>query len=60
MKWLRRFSFYALMESHISLINLFLVNNMSREYDDMKEEIKNLKNSSVHQRFSSVYKTMLS
>ena len=26
-------------------------------YDDMKEEIKNLKTSTVHQRFYYIYKT---
>ena len=33
---------------------------MLREYDDMKEEIKNLKNSTVHQSLWFSYKTMLS
>ena len=28
-----------------------LVNNALKDYDDMKEEIKNLKTSTVHQRF---------
>ena len=33
---------------------------MLKEYDDMKEEIKNLKTSTVHKRFKSDYKTVLS
>ena len=36
------------------------VNHVLREYDDIKEAIKNLRTSVVHQRFSSIYKTMLS
>ena len=30
---------------------IFLVNNLLRGYNDMKEEIKNLNTSSAHQRF---------
>ena len=33
---------------------------MLREHHDMKEEIKNLKTSTVHQRLQSIFKTMLS
>ena len=37
-----------------------LINNALKDHDDMKEEIKNLKTSTVHQRFQFIYKTMLS
>ena len=33
---------------------------MLKEYDNMKEGIKNLKSSTLHQGFYFVYKTMLS
>ena len=32
---------------------------MLKEYDDIKEEIKNLKAYIVHRRFLSIYKVML-
>ena len=35
------------------------MNNALKEYDDMKEETKKLKNQADHQRFQSVYKAML-
>ena len=35
------------------------VDYLSREYSDMKETIKNLKTSKVHEIFQSFYKTML-
>ena len=41
----------ALIESYISHDELFLVNDLLREYDDLKEEIESLKDSTVHQRF---------
>ena len=50
----------ALVDSYISHDQFVLVNNMLREYDDMKEAIKNLKTTAAHQRFQSIYKTMLS
>ena len=33
----------ALIDSNINHEELFLINNALKEYDDMKEEIKNLK-----------------
>ena len=33
---------------------------MLREYDDIKEETKDLKASTVHQRFKFIYKIMFS
>ena len=41
----------ALIDSYISHDELGLVNNVLKGYDNMKEEIKNLKNSTAHQRF---------
>ena len=41
----------SLIDSCISHDEFALVNNVLKEYDDMKEEIKNLKASAVHQRF---------
>ena len=41
----------ALFNSYISLDESVLVNNVLKEYDDMKEEIKNLKTSTVYQKF---------
>ena len=38
-------------DSYISHDEFISVNNALREYDDMKEEIKNLKTLTVHQRF---------
>ena len=37
----------------------FLVNNVKREYDDMKEEVKNRKTSIIFQKLQSIYKTIL-
>ena len=51
---------WALINSYISHDELVLVNIVHREYDDTKKEIKNLKPSKVHQRFSYIHKTMLS
>ena len=36
-----------------------LAKKMLREYDEMKEEIKNLKTSTFYQKFLSIYKTIL-
>ena len=41
----------ALMGSIISLDEFVLANNLLNEYDNMKEEIKNIKTSIVHRRF---------
>ena len=40
-----------IIESYISHDQFVLVNNMLRRYDNMKEEIKNLKTGTVPQRF---------
>ena len=48
------------MDSYTSHDEFFLVDNVLKEYDDTKEEIKNSKNSTIHQRFYSIYKTILS
>ena len=50
----------ALINSYISHDKFVLVNNLLREYDDMKKKIKNLKTSSVLQRFLFIYNTILS
>ena len=50
----------TLIDSNISHDEFVLINNVQKEYDDMKEEIKNLKSLSVYRRFKSMYKTMLS
>ena len=39
--------------------NEFVSVNVLREYDNMKKAIKNLKTSTVHQRFYSICKTIL-
>ena len=41
----------TLINSNISQDVFVLVNNLLKEYDDMKEGIKNLKTQTVHQRF---------
>ena len=41
----------ALTDSYISHDQFVSVNDALREYDDMKEEIKNLKTSTINQRF---------
>ena len=46
----------AIIDSHIIHDEFALINNVLKEYDKMKEEIKNLK---THQRFQSIYKTLL-
>ena len=40
----------ALIDSYISHDELFSVNNVLRECDDMKEKNKKLESSTVHQR----------
>ena len=47
-------------DSYIIHDEFVLVNDVLKEHDDMKEEIKNLKASKINQRFKSIYKTMLS
>ena len=49
----------ALIDSFVSHDEFVLVNNVLWEYDAMKEQMKNLKASTVYQRFWSIYKTML-
>ena len=46
--------------SYIRQDEFVSVNSALREYDDMKEGIKILKTSTIHQRFQSNDKTMLS
>ena len=41
----------ALIDSVISNAEFVLINNVLKRYDEMKEEIKNLRTSIVHQRF---------
>ena len=41
----------ASFDSCISHDEFVLVNNVLKEYDDMKEEAKNLMTSTFHQRF---------
>ena len=36
------------------------MNNTLRKYGDMKDAIKNLKISTIHQRFKSIYEAILS
>ena len=37
----------ALIDSNIRHIEFILISNVRKEYDEMKEEIKNLKNKSI-------------
>ena len=41
----------ALIDSNISHDEFILINNVLKEFDDMKEDIKNLKIQIVHRRF---------
>ena len=41
----------TLIESYISHDGFVLINNVLKEYDDMKEEIKNSRNSLVNPGF---------
>ena len=43
--------FKALIDSYISHDELVSVKNVLKEFNEMKEGIKNLKTSTVHQRF---------
>ena len=42
---------YRSLDFYICHDDFGFINKRIREYDDMKEEIKNLKTSIVHQRF---------
>ena len=46
--------------SNFSHNEIVLINNVLKEYVEMKQEVKNLKTWTVHQRFLCIYKTMLS
>ena len=50
----------ALIDWYISHDEFVLINNVLKEYYDLKEEIKNLKTWTVHQSFWFIYKLMLS
>ena len=50
----------ALIGSNVSHDESISINNVLKEYDDIKEEIKNLKTYTVLGRFQSIYKIMLS
>ena len=41
----------TLIDSNIAHDEFVLINNVAKEYDDMKEEIKNLETSRVYRRF---------
>ena len=41
----------AFIDSSISRDEFLLINNVLKEYDDIKEEVKNLKTYKVYQRF---------
>ena len=43
--------FRTLIDWHISNDEFVSVNNLLKEYDDIKEEIKTLETSPVHQKF---------
>ena len=49
----------SLIDSRISHNEFILINYVLKEYDDMKEEIKNLKTEAVSRRLYSIHKTML-
>ena len=49
----------ALIDSNISHDEFVSVNDVLREYGGMKEAIKNLKTSTVHQLVWSIYKRIL-
>ena len=48
------------IDSNISHDEFVSMNNLLREYDDVKEEIKNLKASTINIRFQSIHKTIIS
>ena len=41
----------ALIDTNITHDELVSINNVSKEYDDIKEEVRNLKNLTVTERF---------
>ena len=41
----------TLIDSNIAHDEFVLINNVAKEYDDKKEEIKNLETSRVYRRF---------
>ena len=49
--------FKALIDSNISHDEFVLINNVLKEFDDIRQEIKN---SIVKQKFETIHKTMLS
>ena len=48
----------TLIDSNINHDRFVLINNVLNEYDDTKEEIKNLNTYTVYWGFMSIYKTM--
>ena len=42
----------AFIDSYIGHDEFVLTNNVLKEYDDMNEEIKNIKTSTVHENFN--------
>ena len=50
----------AFIDSNISHDEFVLMNNVLNKYDEMKEQIKNLRLNQVYRRFYSIHKTMLS
>ena len=49
----------ALTDSDISRDEFILVNNVLKNYDDIKEEIKNLKTEKVHRGVQFIYQIIL-
>ena len=49
----------TLIDSNISYNEFVLINNVLKEYDNMKEEIKNLKTKTFYWRLWSIYKPIL-
>ena len=47
---MEKLMFRALINSYSSHDEFFLVNNVKREYDDMKEEVKNRKTSLIFEK----------
>ena len=50
----------SLIDSSFIHDEFVLINNMLKNYDDMRKEIKNVKIGTVNQIFYAIYKTMLS
>ena len=44
-------TFKALINLNVSHNEFILINNVLKEYDDMKEGIKNVKTATVHRKF---------